>query len=105
MPKNLEDLSRCADVGELRTSLHTLCARFGSVQHLEILTSVHEGARQAICFLRLTDAAQERAFMQAFDVGRFDGELVFVIDWPDRSAAGDDEWAKPSSQWAEFGGL
>ena len=101
----LYELDRCADVAELRASLHKLCAQFGAVQHLDILTSVHEGAQQAIGFLRLADAEQEQAFMRAFGVGCFDGELVVVFDLPDKPENVEDDAFKPSSQWADFGAM
>ena len=43
--------------------------------------------------------------MTALGVGRFGGEIVFVVDLPDQSAGEDDGPAGPSSQWADFDDL
>ena len=95
----LEDLRRCTDVAALRAMVQEAAAGFGTLKRLDILTSVHEGRQQAICFVRMATPQQELALMKALGVGRFGGEIVFVIDLqapPDREDSG------PSSQWADF---
>ena len=94
----LEDLRDRADIAALRPALHDICGRFGTIQRLDILTASHEGTQQAICFLRMGSADEEQALMRALGVGRFGGELVFVIDLQARSA---EEDVGPSSQWAD----
>ncbi len=96
--KTLGDLSACADIATLRPALLELCGRFGVVQRLDVLTASHEGTQQAICFLRMGSDAEEQALMRALGVGRFGGELVFVIDLQAREV---EEDAGPSSQWAD----
>ena len=45
---------------------------------------------------------QEQALMKALGIGRFGGELVFVVDLQAPAAA---EEAGPSSAWADWGSL
>lgn len=96
--KTLEDLCACPDVDTLKPAVHAVCSRYGTVQRLDILTSSHEGTQQAICFLRMKNAEEERALMRALGVGRFGGEIVFVIDL---HASAVQEVHGPSSQWAD----
>ena len=105
MTTTLQALSQCADVADLRSAVPQICAQFGPIQRLDILTSVHEKMQQAICFLRLTDRAHEQALMSSLGVGRFGGEIVFVVDLPEQSAGEDSGPAGPSSQWADFDDL
>ncbi len=92
----------CADVATLKARLRSTCAAFGTLQRLDVLTSVHEGRQQAICFLRLATPEQEQALMKALGVGRFGGEIVFVVDLqaPPRT-----EESGPSSVWADLGAV
>lgn len=96
--KTLHELRHCHDVATLRSALHEICSRHGSIQRLDILTSSHEGAQQAICFARMKSADEERALMRALGVGRFGGEIVFVIDLQHGAVP---EAHGPSSQWAD----
>lgn len=100
--KTLEELRECEDVATLRAALHEICEPFGAIRRLDILTSVHEGRQQAICFLRMATAEQEQALMKLLGVGRFGGEIVFVMDL---KAAPPAEETGPSSAWADFGVL
>lgn len=77
---SLRDLQQCSDVTTLTPALHRLCSSFGRVDKLAILTATHKGARQAICFLRLETPEKERILMKTLGVGRFGGEVVFVVD-------------------------
>lgn len=95
----LDRLRHCPDVATLKPALHRLCEKFGRVTRLDVLTSVHEGTRQAICFLRLDSPDHEQLLMQTLGVGRFGGEIVFVVDL---GASGDSADAELSSQWAPF---
>ena len=76
----LETLPHCRDVATLKPVLHKLCEEFGQVTRLDVLTSLNVGTRQAICFLRLKSPEKEQALMQTLGVGRFSGEIVFVVD-------------------------
>jgi hypothetical protein len=76
----LRELQQYATAETLTPALHRLCGHFGLVEKLVILTAKHEGAKQAICFLRLESEDQEQALMQTLGVGRFGGEVVIVVD-------------------------
>lgn len=95
----LDMLRRCPDVVTLKPALHRLCEKFGRVSRLDVLTAIHEGTRQAICFLRLESPEREQLLMQTLGVGRFGGEIVFVVDLNQDVSS---EFSEPSSQWAEF---
>jgi len=95
----LDDLGQCPDVATLKPALQKLCAKFGKIVRLDILTAMHEGTRQAICFLRLDAPEKEMALMKALGVGRFGEEIVFVVHLNDPEI---DKDSGPSSQWAEF---
>ncbi|SFC24132.1 hypothetical protein SAMN05216344_11221 [Polaromonas sp. OV174] len=92
----LEELSQCPNIATLKPALQRLCEKFGRIASLDVLTAMHEGRRQAICFLRLVSPEKEDALMKTLGVGRFGGEIVFVVD------LGVSEDAGPSSQWAQF---
>ncbi len=95
----LDRLQHCPDVATLKPALHRLCEGFGRVTRLDILTAIHEGTKQAICFLRLDSPEKEQDLMQTLGVGRFGGEIVFVVDL--EGGVGKDTDG-PSSQWADF---
>jgi hypothetical protein len=95
----LETLGHCPDVATLKPALQRLCGTFGRVVRLDVLTAMHEGTRQAICFLRLDSPEKEKVLMKTLGVGRFGGEIVFVVDL---HAPETDQDTGPSSQWSEF---
>lgn len=95
----LDELRQYSTVDALKPALRRLCEKFGQIARLDVLTAVHEGTRQAICFLKLESQEMEHALMTTLGVGRFAGEIVFVLDL-DVSSAGEE--AGPSSQWADF---
>ena len=100
--RTLDSLRRCADVATLKSMLRVVAAEFGAVRRLDLLTSMHEGRRQAICFLRMQTPEQEQSLMTLLGVGRFGGELVFVVDL---ATPRQPEEVGPSSQWADYGVL
>ena len=95
----LDELRQYSTVDALKPALRRLCERFGQIARLDVLTAVHEGTRQAICFLKLESQEMEHALMTTLGVGRFAGEIVFVLDL-DVSSVRED--TGPSSQWADF---
>ena len=98
----LDDLRQCRDVATLKPALQKLCEKFGKVARLDVLTAMHEGTKQAICFLRMDAPDKEVLLMKALGVGRFGGEIVFVLDLSDcANGKGADSSSSPSSQWAE----
>jgi hypothetical protein len=93
----LAELRQYNDVTSLKSALHQLCSEFGRITRLDILTAMHEGTKQAICFLRMERPEQEQVLMKSLGVGRFGGEVVFVLNlnMPVTAEEG------PSSQWAD----
>jgi hypothetical protein len=98
MVSTLAELRQHSDVPSLKTALHQLCSEFGRITRLDILTAMHEGTKQAICFLRMERPEQEQQLMKSLGVGRFGGEVVFVLNLNTPVAAND---FGPSSQWAD----
>jgi hypothetical protein len=94
----LAELKQHTDVNSLKSALYQLCSEFGRITRLDILTAMHEGTKQAICFLRMEKPEQEQQLMKTLGVGRFGGEVVFVLNL-NVSAAVEDNG--PSSQWAD----
>lgn len=94
----LAELRQHQDVNSLKAALHALCSQFGRIVRLEILTAMHEGTKQAICFMRMEKPEQELLLMKTLGVGRFGGEVVFVLNL-DVPVAAEDHG--PSSQWAD----
>ena len=89
MNNALKDLVQCGDVGSLDSALRTLCAEFGSVSQLDILTMTDAGKRQAVCLLRLDSSEHEQKLMRKLGAGRFGEDLCVVVDlkMPDRAQA------------------
>ena len=77
---------RCRDAVTLKPAVHQLCEKFGTVARLDVLTAMHYGEKQAICFIRLESAEKEQALIDSLGVGRFGGEIAFVVEL-DSSAA------------------
>ena len=94
----LAELKQHTDVNSLKSALHQLCSEFGRITRLDILTAMHEGTKQAICFLRMEHPEQEQQLMKSLGVGRFGGEVVFVLNLNMPAATEDNG---PSSQWAD----
>jgi hypothetical protein len=76
----LDDLKQCPDVATLKSALQKVCEEFGKIARLDVVTTMHDGSKQAICFLRLDTSDKEAALMKALGVGRFGGEIVLVVN-------------------------
>jgi hypothetical protein len=89
MNNALKDLIQCGDVGSLDSALRKLCAEFGSVSQLDILTMIDAGKRQAVCLLRLDSSEHEQNLMTKLGAGRFGEDLCVVVDlrMPERAQA------------------
>jgi hypothetical protein len=98
----LDELSQCPDISTLKPALKRLCEKFGEIASLDVLTATHEGRRQAICFPRLVSPEGEERLMKTLGVGRFGGEIVFVVNL---NAPVTSEDAGPSSEWADLEGF
>lgn len=97
---SMQELRQCPDVATLKPALQALCEKFGRVERLDILTTMHQGKQQAICFLRLDSPEKEQNLMKTLGVGKFGGEVVFVVDLVSPDSQED---FGPSSQWADSG--
>lgn len=75
-----QQLENFSDIGTLKPAIHSLCSRYGSVARLDILAASQAGKRQALCFVRMDSAEQERQLMSDLGVGRFAGDLVMIVD-------------------------
>jgi len=76
----LISLSGCGDAAALRSVLGDLCAEFGKVTHLDVVTMTEAEHRRALCFLRLESAAQEGQVMRSLGAARFGEDLLMVVD-------------------------
>jgi hypothetical protein len=78
----LKSLAACKDVANLRSAIYELSTEFGEIAHMDILTVKQPRKRQALCFLQLKSAVQERQWVENPCVTRFGGELLCVVDLP-----------------------
>lgn len=78
----LKSLAGCGDAASLRSAVGALCAEFGKVTRIDILTMAEAERRRALCFLRLESEAQERQLMNSLGVSRFGNDLLVVVDLP-----------------------
>ncbi len=76
----LTALAGCGDTASLRSAVSELCAEFGKVTRIDILTMSEAEKRQALCFLRLESAAQERQLMTNLGASRFGDDLLVIVD-------------------------
>ena len=78
----LKALQGCGDPVALRCAMHALCAEFGTVTSIDILTMSEAEKRRALCFLRLESEEQEQQLMMSLGVGRFGNDVLVVVDLP-----------------------
>lgn len=83
----MKSLAGCGDAASLRSAIGELCAEFGKVTFMDVLTMAEAEKRWALCFLRLESTAQEHALMSALDVPRFGEDLVVIVDLAERPPA------------------
>jgi len=78
----------------LHDQLFALFSRYGQVQRLDLVRADQGQVRRAMCFLRMASESQEQALASALGMGRFGGDLVWVVSldaaglplpWPPRS--------------------
>ncbi|MDP1568081.1 MAG: hypothetical protein Q8L91_17735 [Polaromonas sp.] len=80
MNTSIQQLENFPDIGTLKPAIHSLCSRYGSVARLDILAASQAGKRQALCFVRMDSAEEERQLMSDLGVGRFAGDLVMIVN-------------------------
>jgi len=76
----LQSLAGCGDTASLRSAVGQMCAEFGKVTNMDILTMAEAEKHWALCFLRLESSAQERQLMTACGVPRFGEDLLVIVD-------------------------
>jgi hypothetical protein len=76
----MKSLSCCGDTASLRSAVGALCAEFGKVMTIDVLTMAEAEKHWALCFLRLESAAQEDRLMSACGVPRFGEDLLMIVD-------------------------
>jgi hypothetical protein len=84
----LQSLQECCDGASLRSALGELCAEFGKVTRIDILTMAEAQKRQALCFLRLESQAQEMRLMASLGISRFGDDLLVIVDLSGSAAGG-----------------
>jgi hypothetical protein len=78
--ERLKALAGCGDPDRLKAALRELCAEFGKVTSMDILTTSDAEKRRALCFLRLESEAQEGRLMSSLGASRFGSEVLVVVD-------------------------
>ena len=76
----LLSLSGCGDAVAVRSAVNDLCAEFGKVTRLDVVTMSEAEHRRALCFLRLESAAQEGQMMTSLGAARFGEDLLVIVE-------------------------
>ena len=85
--ERMRSLASCRDVASLSNAVRELCAEFGKVTHIDVLTLAEAERRRALCFLRLESEAQERRLMTMLSAIRFGSDVLLVVDLPRDTAS------------------
>ena len=78
--ERLRSLGGCGDIARLRSAIGELCAEFGGVKRIDVLTLAEAEKRRAMCFLRLESAEQEQRLINALGVSRFGDDVLVIVD-------------------------
>ena len=78
----MKPLAGCSDVGSLETAVRQMCAEFGKLTRIHIMTMAEAEQRRALCFLRLESEAQETRLMTRLGVSRFGNDVLVIVDLP-----------------------
>jgi hypothetical protein len=76
----LKPLAACPDATSLALAMREMCAEFGKVMRLEVLTVAEAKKRKALCFLRLESALQEQQLIDDLGAARFGDDVLVVVD-------------------------
>jgi hypothetical protein len=76
----LKALTGCGDPVTLRLAVGELCAEFGKVTRIDVLTMAEGQRRRALCLLRLESEAQEIRLMSSLRASRFGDDVLVVVD-------------------------
>ena len=63
----------------LHDQVQALFSRYGQVQRLDLVRADQGQVRRVMCFLRMASESQEQALVSALGMGRFGGDLVWVL--------------------------
>jgi hypothetical protein len=80
--ERLKPLATCRDIPGLRSAMSALCAEFGNVTRLDILTVAEPTKRHALCLVRLDCAAHEAQLIVDVGAARFGDDLLLIVDLP-----------------------
>lgn len=72
-------LADCDDVQSLATTLAQVCAAYGPVAYLRIVTLTNRGQREALCFIQLATRAHEVGLAQLLQAQRVDDFLTLRV--------------------------
>ncbi len=86
----LKSLTECRDVASLSSAVRELCAEFGKVTQIDVLTIAEAKRRRALCLLRLESMAQEQQLMATLSASRFGDDVLIVVAPPDDVVAAAD---------------
>jgi hypothetical protein len=86
MRARLKSLAQCSDAVALTAALRALCAEFGELTRIKVLTLAEAEKRRALCLLRLESQAQEQHMMTTLGVPRFGEDVLVVVDLESGSA-------------------
>jgi hypothetical protein len=73
-------VSDVIDVGSLESRVREMCAEFGKLTRIHILTVAEAEQRLALCFLQLESEAQEMRLVTSLGATRFGNDVLVVVD-------------------------
>ena len=76
----LNSLSQCTDAASLACALRMLCAQFGELTRIKVVTLAEAEKGRALCLLRLGSPEQEQELMSSLGITRFGDDMVVVVD-------------------------
>jgi hypothetical protein len=82
MQPRLAALSECGDLDSLKIELDKICSHFGEVASMHVSISRERERVAAQGFIRLTHPLHEANLMATLRIGRFNDQLLFLIDLP-----------------------
>jgi hypothetical protein len=65
---------------DLRLAIESICAEFGKIARLNIISTTQGTRRQCVCFLRLDSEDAEQKLRQKYQTNAFASDLFFIVD-------------------------
>jgi hypothetical protein len=81
----MKALTGCRDAAGLKLAVQELCAEFGRLKRIDVLTVAEAEQRRALCLLRMESAAQEQELITSLGASRFGEDVLVVVDLPQGS--------------------